>query len=359
MAGQSQTSRKYHQANNENKTLMSTSTHIRSLTSAASVGLLALISAARGDIPDTVYIGDGGDNTVKAFDAADGSAFSGSKATFASSGLHGPRGILVAGGQLIVVDQNVGKNIGGEILQFRLNNGNLTGAIVPKRDPNGPFAPRGAVLKSGVLFVANVVDDDLNSPGQVLAYSGTGGFLGELVPAAGINFHPRGVVCGADGLLYVSNCPNIGPAGPTTGGQVLRFDPASLSFIDIFVNEPVGGIGALNRPEGLAFSPDGKLCITSFRATPDDLDAIRIYDGITGAFLDKIALNAPGEVRSFAQALLFGPGGKLYVPITATGAVRRYNLATKSFDVFLPAGALVSPWFLSFGRTNPTTLAYE
>jgi hypothetical protein len=140
---------------------------------------------------------------------------------------------------------------------------------------------------------------------------------------------------------------------------VLRFDPANLTYVDVFIDDVTGGVGELNRPEGLVFAPDGRLCITSFRATPDDFDSVRIYDGSTGVFLDKISLNGAGQVRSFAQALLFGPDGKLFVPVTATGEVRRYDIDTKSFEVFLPAGSLVSPWFLSFGRTNSATLAYE
>jgi hypothetical protein len=48
-------------------------------------------------------------------------------------------------------------------------------------------------------------------------------------------------------------------------------------------------------------------------------------------------LDRVGQPRAFAQALLFGPDGKLFVPITGngpdTGEVRRYDVSTGSFDV--------------------------
>ena len=67
--------------------------------------------------------------------------------------------------------------------------------------------------------------------------------------------------------------------------------------------------------------------------------------------------------RAAAQALLFGPSGILYVPILTLGEVRRYtyNVPAKmwTFDLFVPRGGpLVTPWYLTFGRTDPATLAY-
>ncbi|MFJ1252307.1 hypothetical protein [Cupriavidus sp. CuC1] len=107
--------------------------------------------------------------------------------------------------------------------------------------------------------------------------------------------------------------------------------------------------------------------ITSFRANDKDNDKIVIfqgpYGGTQGAFLDQINLDQVGSARAYAQALLFGPGGKLFVPISGngpdTGSVRRYDVSTKAFDVFVPAGGpLQVPYYLTFGLTNPTTLAY-
>jgi sugar lactone lactonase YvrE len=95
-------------------------------------------------------------------------------------------------------------------------------------------------------------------------------------------------VTGPDGLLYVSNAPNL--AGPN--GHVLRFDPQRRKFIDTFVDNTDGTAkdctANLNRPEGLVFGRDGRLYVTTFRAdgndpkTPDT-DAILVFEGPDGA----------------------------------------------------------------------------
>jgi hypothetical protein len=85
-----------------------------------------------------------------------------------------------------------------------------------------------------------------------------------------------------------------------------------------------------------------------------------IFDGVTRACLHQIDLDQVGQPRAFAQALLFGPKGRLFVPINTTGEVRRYDVMTKTFDVFVPSGGpLQQPWYLSFRETNPRTLKYE
>jgi len=90
-------------------------------------------------------------------------------------------------------------------------------------------------------------------------------------------------------------------------------------------------------------------------------------DGQSGEFKGKIDLYTLGEPRAFAQALLFGPGGNLFVPISGppggpeTGEIRRYDVLTKKelLPPFVQSGILGSPFYLTFGGTNPATLAYE
>ena len=97
---------------------------------------------------------------------------------------------------------------------------------------------------------------------------------------------------------------------------------------------------------------------------------IRIYNGpasqLPGAFSGAIVLDVVGQARVFAQALLFGPDGKLFVPISGsdpnhTGEVRSYDFTTNppTQAVVVPAGTLKAPWYLMFGRTNSATLGYE
>ena len=179
-------------------------------------------------------------------------------------------------------------------------------------------------------------------------------------------------VIGPDGLLYVSNFPNLLTG---LGGQVLRFNPETRAFIDVFITS-AGGVGELNRPEGLVFGPNGKLYITSFRDSSQpsavgNTDMIRIYNN--DRFAGKIDLYQVGNTadpcapRAFAQALLFGPKGRLFVPITGggpcAGQVRSYKEDTRTFDVFVPpmvgGGPLGTPEYLTFGKTDPATLAYD
>jgi DNA-binding beta-propeller fold protein YncE len=325
-------------------------------------------------LADSLYIGDVGDNTVKRFDAGTG-AFEVQFVQSTNPNLTGPRGLIFVNGNppnLLLVNQNVGTSKAGDIFRYNGDTGAFIDAIVFHNNKDAPFAPRGMVLSNGTLFVASTVSDQQNNPGSVLAYDPTSGALvGTLTPDATFKhpFHPRGVVIGPDGLLYVSNMPNLpAPDGTGLGGQVLRFDPGTKAFIDVFIDDG-GGVGHLNRPEGLVFGPNGNLYLTSFRANDSDNDKILVFNGTNGVLLGgkTIDLDRVGQPRAFAQALLFGPGGFLFVPISGngpdTGAVRRYNVANKTFVNFvLPAarrGPLGQPWYLTFGQTDPGTLEYN
>ena len=221
-----------------------------------------------------------------------------------------------------------------------------------------------------------------------MKYTLTGTLVAAL-PRPAFPFHPRGVVVGPDQQLYVSNVQNF-PAG--NGGQVLRYSAASGSLLDVFISNDVSPQGKLrkpkgdctdnlNRPEGLVFGPDGNLYITSFRAGVGDIDRILIFAGPRharpGACLGFIPLDdfptdmVPNPPRSFAQALLFGPGGVLFVPIANlvtgqlvkdSGAIRRYAVGGRrlypDFVPPAPVGPLQTPFYLTFGKSDPATLAY-
>jgi DNA-binding beta-propeller fold protein YncE len=336
---------------------------------------------------DTLYIGDAADNTVKAFDAEKGD-FKGEFVKKGNSPIKGPMGLIFnSDGDLLVSNQNAGANKSGELLKFDGKTGKFLGALVPHNDPNAPFAPRGIVLLKDVLFVASQSGVGKDAPpGNLLAYTKDGVFLADLTPdhndefpgalsTPPREFHPRGVVIGPDGLLYVSVCDDLDPKSANFDpeftplqGSILRFDPKKNgAFVDVFASYSLTACPYLHRPEGLVFGPDGNLYVTAFRANADDTDKILIFDG-KGAYLDKIDLDQVGQPRAFAQALLFGPEGLLFVPISGngpdTGAVRRYNVSTKTrvLPDFVPSAATGGPlgegWYLTFGKTDPATLKY-
>jgi hypothetical protein len=364
----------------------------RSIGELVNIALLVLTVGLSTTVPtnaenskkvDSLYIGDQDpsdpslSSKVGRFDAQTG-AFLGDFVTSNSGGLHGPRGLIFDHpGRLDVVNQNQGLDpLSGAVLQYDGKTGAFLKAIIPAQDtslpnadPNAPFAPRGIVVwDKKVLFVAEFIGKGINNPpGRLLAFTKNGKFLADLTPDPlkfpRAQFHPRGVVVGPDDLLYVSNSRDLATG---LGGHVLRFDPETGDFKGVFIDS-TGGVNELNRPEGLVFGPDGNLYITSFRANATDNDKILIFQGPDGvnpdAYVGRIDLDLVGQPRAFAQALLFGPEGFLFVPISGngpdTGAVRRYNVDTKIFNLFVPPGGhLKSPQYLTFGNTDPATLAY-
>ncbi|HSU31728.1 MAG TPA: hypothetical protein VLJ11_10880 [Bryobacteraceae bacterium] len=340
----------------------------------------ASLMRSQSNVPSTdiLYVGDTADNTIKRFNAGTGSFLDSQAGAFVlpgSGGLRGPRGIIIdpfLGNNLIVVNQNVDLNFAGEILEYSAADGQFIAPIVPCNKPTGrtcdsnaPFAPRGIVRSSdGRFVVANIGKKEI---GSVAQFDETGAFLGNLDFAdfTGDSFgeyHPRGVVFGADGKLYVSVVGNLDPNDPhfnPLAGFILRFQNGT--FLDVFASDST--CPALHRPEGLVFGPDGKLYVTSFRADTNDTDKVLIFKG-AGTCSGKIDLDTVGGVRTYAQALLFGPGGRLFVPISNTGEVRSYDVQSKHFQSFVNAfggpsgGPLQAPYYLTFGNTDPGTLQY-
>lgn len=221
---------------------------------------------------DFLYIGDTSDNTVKRFNETSGN-FSNTFVSPGSGGLLGPSGILFEiNGQLLVDNQNFGGTTPGDILRYNGKTGVFETTLVNSTDQYPPFSPQGIVLKDFKLYVADI--GDVGRPGNVSSYNEHNGkFLENLTQNAipDTNYHPRGIVFGPDGNLYVS----VRDLPTPLGGYVLRFNPNG-SFKDVFIADN-GGVGNLNRPEGLVFSPDGNLYITA----SGQMQVIRIRFGFT------------------------------------------------------------------------------
>jgi hypothetical protein len=330
---------------------------------------------------DTLYIGDVADDSIKRFDAETGE-YLGVFVASGSGGLFGPRGIIFHGSHLLVVNQNVGQPFPGEVLDFD-KRGTFTEARVPSSDLKAPFAPRGMVLGRGNLYVADMGDADYvigggaapnPLPARLAQYDQEMGVWERDLDYAGFamsctdgectQWSPRAVVFGPDGALYVSAQKFVTATNPNTlFGRILRFPRGGRGPGEVLVDGETCGCG-LARPEGLTFGPDGKLYVTSFRINAADNDKILVFSR-RGRYQGKIDLYLAGQQpRAFAQALTFGPGGRLYVPISGggpdAGSVRRYDVSTKTYDTIIASGGdLISGWYLTFGETDPSTLEYD
>jgi len=346
---------------------------------------------------DSLYVGDGSSNTIKRFSARTGhylGDFVASTDAAKDYTLAGPRGLIFALGKLYVVNQDTNLPYPGELLRFQGRTGEFVDRIVPHESAHAPYAPRGMIRGIGrSLYVANYVpgptpdypNGDFSGPGALMEFDAdSGAYLGAFdFKRFGPHFWPRGVVLGPDGLLYVTTTGNW-EASPADllSGYILRFNPFTRKYVDTFASfdsttgsSSAGSCAkALHRPEGLVFGPDGRLYVTSFRVDVSDNDRILVYDVRSRRCVDTIELGASessGATRAAAQALIFGPGGRLFVPTnlsrsgaTAGGEIRRYDVRTKRHDVFVSCDLAThcpapNPWYLIFGQTDPRTLEYN
>jgi DNA-binding beta-propeller fold protein YncE len=318
---------------------------------------------------DTLFVGDTADNTIKIIDITEGEGevFIARNNAEEEYRLQGPRGMVVVDDTLLVVNQNVNLGKRGEILKFNIESGDFEGFLIKNSDRNAPWAPRGMVISSDgqVVYIASFegrasTKSNL-APGAILAYDAqTGQFLGSFTPDEGVlpsgtEFHPRGLVFSPnDGKLYISGTGDL--ISDQLTGYVLTFDPETQEF-ELFVSTQ--DAPDLHRPEGLAFDSEGNLWVTSFRADATDTDKILAFNS-EGELINTIELYESGEPRAFAQAILFGPDGDLFVPISNTGELRRYDTDTGEYTVVTEAGdPLLAPWYLTFKATDPSTLEYN
>ena len=357
-----------------------------------------------GGKEEYIYLGDNGVSTDTTDDAIKQVNLATRKVTVfskpSSPAFNGINGIIFNNGEMIAVNQSVsGPNGGnGSVLQLNSRTGEFKDFLIAPL--NAPYSPQGIVFGGGNsdwrypyradhYYIANIIKSaetcDKVDEGDVFEYNDRGGLVGVLNHSNqpglfSANFYPRGVVFGPDGMLYVSarGCPAVAPGDPRTLlAYILRFDPRTgrLNAV-IATNETVEaqhlGFG-FHRPEGLVFDNNGYLWVTSFfnatasANTKDDenVDRILKIDVRTRQVVDSIPLWKAGGDRASAQALIFGPEGKLYIPISGNtantaGELRRCDTRNKVCEPFVPVGGgLVSPWFAIFQSSDPGTLRYE
>lgn len=353
------------------------------LSLAVAVGMGTAVAAAAPPAGDALFVGNQAPSSssisrfaVAGTGLAAGTVFvnGGPPTSPDPNALNGPRGLIFVGGSLWVANQNAGRNFTGGINRYGAD-GAFAGALIsavpsPGANPDhAPFAPRGIVLWRGHLIVADVQgtgQKEAHDPlptGDVEEYdTSTGAFIEVLPRPAGVSFHPRGVVVGPDDALYVSNALTLATSG--IGGQVLRYaHPGAQPQTVIDCTPEQAASCRLNRPEGLVFGPDGTLYVTSFNDTGDPThtnDKILEYrnDFALAGQIDLDPVGTAPNKRTSAQALLFGPGGGLYVPILQTGEIRRYDVSHPTTPRTVAPPSNPQPFFLTFGRTDPGTLAY-
>jgi sugar lactone lactonase YvrE len=171
-------------------------------------------------------------------------------------------------------------------------------------DPTTPTVDESGGLAGpiGIGFdAAGNVYVSSRATGNVLRYDATGVFMNGLVPNGTLVAPTELVFAPGGGGLYVSE---------SGANAIRRFDGTTGALIDTIVADdpttPDNESGGLLTPRGLGVSTDGSLLVNSSGS-----DQVLRYDSTTGTFLEVFLSNdtLPADVGRLARpvGLLFAP----------------------------------------------------
>jgi sugar lactone lactonase YvrE len=258
----------------------------------------------------------------------------------------------------------IGNSAGNSILLFDEFTGTLQGDFITPglgglRAPDTiTIGPDGNFyISSGGSSSRNLLDPLYPTDSAVLRYSPTGQFLGVAASGNGLA-RPYGNAFGPDGNLYVSSFRS---------NQILRFDGKTGAFLDVFASDNNGGFGSvngLNGPNGLLFTPDGSLYVTTqgsandtagnltfpstfssqvLRYTPEQVKGTQSTIN-PQVFIEQPALLPENPDFVSLLGLVLAPNNDILVSDFA-GGIRRYS----------PGGSLVSVLSTNYTGTTPSS----
>jgi sugar lactone lactonase YvrE len=168
----------------------------------------------------------------------------------------------------------------------------------------------------------------------------TGAYLGAFQQVSQLS-QPMGMATGSDGLLYVASSGN---------NQILRYNLATGSFVDVFATSQ----SRLNAPDSLAFGPDGKLYVSNS-------GSIVRFNTQTGGYETFVqdAGPFPATGLRYPSGITFGLSGDLYACAQcSTYPVYRYNVVNAQQVESYPADdKLLSPGRLAFAPDGTLYIA--
>ena len=238
---------------------------------------------------ETTVLINGGNDDVLRFNARDGA--------FLETFIEFPN--LNGGGAVFGPDENyyVGARSLGAILRFDGTTGDFIDEFIPS---NLVDFPRGFVFGSdGNFFLGNGADPTTGSGGgSVIQYDGV---TGELLNSNFVNdpgLSPLDVISGPDGNLYISSEFPFGQENAAGTIRVYNINNGGLvNVLNAGIDEQ--GRPRLSAPRGLGFGPDGNLYASSTGTS-----SVVRFNPTTGEFVDVFIQfpNLNGQALNFVPS---------------------------------------------------------